>query len=246
MTHLPATFATRELASSIGTQHSLHWLHESPPVLVNPSDSKTGTVACSVTFEIGSADFKDYTVGIVADNYYTRDNSFDDTVLMVSKLGTGMVTGGGYIVNQASAGPLAGTVGARTNFGFNVKNNKTGKNLQGHVNTIVRRLESGVWKTYQITTTATDSLAENITSPTTGTAQFSTKATLLDITKPARAGHRCQRLTAANYGDRQRRAGQHGQGFVTLWYGSTLVYSSNWSGTKTIEQTLGGGNLQVR
>ena len=32
----------------------------------------------------------------------------------------------------------------------------------------------------------------------------------------------------------------------TLWSGSTLVYSSNWNGAKTIEQVLGGGNLQVR
>jgi len=29
----------------------------------------------------------------------------------------------------------------------------------------------------------------------------------------------------------------------TLWNGSTLVYSSNWNGARTIEQVLGGGNL---
>jgi len=28
--------------------------------------------------------------------------------------------------------------------------------------------------------------------------------------------------------------------------GSTLLFSSNWSGTKTVEQVLGGGNVQVR
>ena len=32
---------------------------------------------------------------------------------------------------------------------------------------------------------------------------------------------------------------------VTLWNGSTLVFSSNWNGAKTVEQILGGGNLVV-
>src|SRR5439155_24157730 len=31
----------------------------------------------------------------------------------------------------------------------------------------------------------------------------------------------------------------------TLWNGSTLLYSSKWDGTKTVEQGLGGGNLVV-
>jgi hypothetical protein len=216
------------------------------PVLVNPADTKTGTVSCSVTFDIGSQDSKDYTVGMTVNNYYTRDSSYDNTVLTISKLGTGMVTGGGYIVNQASAGSYAGTNGARTNFGFNVKNNKTGKNLQGHVNAIIRRLEGGVWKTYQITTTATDSLAENLTSPTTGTAQFSTKATLVNITNPlapvqVASGLQLQ-ITVTDNGE----PGNTDKVSFTLWSGSTLVFSSSWSGTKTLEQILEGGNLQVR
>jgi hypothetical protein len=32
----------------------------------------------------------------------------------------------------------------------------------------------------------------------------------------------------------------------TLWDGNTLLYSSNWSGAKTNEQILAGGNTQVR
>jgi hypothetical protein len=32
---------------------------------------------------------------------------------------------------------------------------------------------------------------------------------------------------------------------LTLWNGSTLVFSSYWNGTKTPEQILGGGNLVV-
>ena len=32
---------------------------------------------------------------------------------------------------------------------------------------------------------------------------------------------------------------------IVLWDGSTLLFSSNWNGTRTIEQLLNGGNLVV-
>jgi hypothetical protein len=32
---------------------------------------------------------------------------------------------------------------------------------------------------------------------------------------------------------------------LTLWNGSTLVFSSNWVSAKTLEQIVGGGNLVV-
>jgi hypothetical protein len=32
---------------------------------------------------------------------------------------------------------------------------------------------------------------------------------------------------------------------VTLWDGSTLVFSSEWTGAQTLEQPLDGGNLVV-
>src|SRR5207247_11472951 len=120
------------------------------PVLVDPADIKTGTVSCSVPVDLGAANSMDFAVGIIVTNYYTRDASDDDTIIAVSKPLAGFVTGGGYIANQASAGQYAGTVDAKSNFGFNVKNNSTGKNLQGHANIIFRRLVGGVWRTYQI------------------------------------------------------------------------------------------------
>jgi hypothetical protein len=32
---------------------------------------------------------------------------------------------------------------------------------------------------------------------------------------------------------------------VTVWDGSKLVFSSEWTGARTIEQLLGGGNVVV-
>jgi hypothetical protein len=62
-----------------------------------------------------------------------------------------------------------------------VKNNKTGKNLQGNLNVILRHKEGGVWKIYQIKSNQTDSLAQVITSPTTGTANWTGKANLKEL-----------------------------------------------------------------
>jgi hypothetical protein len=216
------------------------------PVLVNPSDPKTGVVSCTATVDIGASDSKQFTIDMMVDNYYTRYDQYDDTVITVSKPFTGFVTGGGYVINTSSAGQYAATPGSRTNFGMNVKNNKTGKNLQGNLNVILRRLEGGVWKTYQIKSNQTDSLAEVTTSPSTGTANWTGKANLSDITNPLNpislGGGLTFQITLTDNGE----PGTSDTIGFSLWNGSTLVYSSNWTGTKTAEQTITGGNLQVR
>ena len=217
------------------------------PVLVNPADLKTGTVSCTTTLSIGSADSDQFTVGIVvADttevSWYTRDSATDNTVVTVSKPLMGFITGGGYIVNAASAGQYAGTIGVKANYGFNVKNNKSGKSLQGRVNVIIRRLEGAVWKTYQIKSNAIDSLAQQVSSPTTGTAQFVSKANLTDITDPYNplviAGGLGFQMTITDRGE----PGTTDSLAFTLWNGSTLLYSSSWDGVKTVEQR--GGRRQ--
>lgn len=217
------------------------------PTLVNPSDLKTGIVSCTVRFDIGSKDSDQYTVGLIVDNYYTRNSSIDDTVLTISKpLTTAFVTGGGYLVNQSSIGQYGGTAGAKTNFGLNVKNNKSAKNLQGNLNVIIRRLENGVWKTYQIKSNQTDSLFENLTSASTGTAQFTGKANLTDVTDPLNPVGRASGLTFQITLSDQGEPGNTDSISFSLWDGGALVYSSNWNGAKTNEQILNGGNLRVK
>jgi hypothetical protein len=200
-----------------------------------------------VRFDIGSKDSDQYTVGLIVDNYYTRNSSIDDTVLTISKpLTTAFVTGGGYFVNQSSSGQYAGTAGAKTNFGLNVKNNKSAKNLQGNLNVIIRRLENGAWKTYQIKSNQTDSLFENPTSASTGTAQFTGKANLTDVTDPLNPVGRASGLTFQITLSDQGEPGNTDSISLSLWDGGTLMYSSNWNGAKTNEQILNGGNLRVK
>jgi len=218
------------------------------PVLVDPNDPKTGIVSCTTTLAIPlSEQSASFTVGIVVSNYYTRNDSFDDVIVNVYKPGTGFIGGGGYVINLASAGVYGGTDGARSNFGFNAKA-KTPKVFQGHINIIFRRLVDGLWRIYQIKSNAIDSLTIKTTSANTGTGQFLSKANLTDVTDPLNpislGGNYQLHIIAIDNGE----PGIWDKVGIALWNGSVLLFSSNWSGAppKTMEQTLGGGNLQVR
>src|SRR3989442_2843520 len=154
-----------------------------PIGLVNAGDTKTGTATYNWAVNIGNtADSAQFTIGVVVNNYYTRDSSFDDGVVTVSKpLGAGFITGGGYLVMQSSAGLYPGGLGTKNNFGFNVKNGSNGP--KGNINTIIRN--NG--RTYQIKGNAMTSLATQAPTPPTTTpwkATFNGKANIQDITDP--------------------------------------------------------------
>jgi hypothetical protein len=213
-----------------------------PVTLLNPSDPKTGTAVYNWTVTLPkNSKSQAYTIGVIVNGYYTRDASTDDTVVTVSLPQSSSLTGGGYLINQSSAGTYSGGVGERTNFGFNVKFNKQLTNLQGHANIIIR--QDG--QVYQIKTNAMNSLTVTQVSPGIYDATFTSKAKLTDITNP------CNPVSLGGNLDlivTLRDAGEPGtvdQIGITLWKSSTLLFSSNWNGTQTVEQLLAGGNLQV-
>lgn len=216
--------------------------------LVNLDDTKTGTATCSWARDIGSADSVSYTVGIVVENYYIRNSSDDNTVITVSKPLDNFITGGGYLILSSSAGLYPGGPDTKNNWGFNVKYNKSGTNLQGHINIIVRNED----RVYQIKGNAMTSLAvkpspcpaATATSPCI--ASFNGKANIQDITDPLNpisiAGNGTLQVTMADKGE----TGSSDTIGITLWNRSGgLWFSSNWNGTVTVEQALGGGNLVV-
>jgi hypothetical protein len=212
--------------------------------LVDPADSKTGTAGCEYTAHLGGGDGVDISVGVVVDGYYTRDSSEDNEVLTVSKpLAANFITGGGHLVLSRSAGQYAGDTGSRANFGFNVKYNKSRTNLQGHVNLIFRRTEGEVVHTYQIKSTSLLSLAVD---PNAGTATFTSRANLQDVTDPYAPvsvyGGGTLRITLTDGGEP---GSSDTIGFQFLTSRGALLYSSNWDGTRTVEQVLNGGNLVV-
>jgi hypothetical protein len=214
-----------------------------PITLVNPVDLKTGTALYNWTVTLpNNSNSESYTIGTIVNGFYTRNASADNTVVTVSLPQDDFLTGGGYLVNQSSAGTYAGDGGEKTNFGFNVKFNKQLTNLQGKANIIIR--QGG--QIYQIKTNATQSLSTTEVSPGVFDATFTSKANLTNITNP---------LAPISLGGNLdlivilRDAGEPGTADtigMTLWQGSTLLFSSNWTGTQTVKQLLGGGNLQVR
>jgi hypothetical protein len=214
-----------------------------PVGLVNASDTKTGTATYNWSVNIGSADSQQFTVGIIVTNYYTRNNSLDDTVVTVSKWIPGSITGGGYLVMQSSAGLYPGGVGTKNNFGFNVKNASNGP--KGNINTIIRN--NG--RVYQIKGNSMTSLSIKLPPPpatTPATATFNGKSSIQDITNPLAPisidGNATLQVTMTDNGE----PGSSDTIAITVWNKiGGMWFSSNWTGTKTMEQTLGGGNLQV-
>jgi hypothetical protein len=226
------TFSVRETGQSC-----------SPAIgLVNIGDTKTGTATCSIPVDIGQADSVPYTVDMTVGGYYA--GTTNPTVVTVSKAIAGMITGGGYLVNSASNGQYAGAKGEKTNFGFNVRPNKTGNTLQGNINTIVRN----AGRVYQIKGNSMTSLLTKVgTATTPGTATFEGKASIQDITNPLLPtsvdGNATLRVTMSDAGE----PGSKDQIGITVWNkAGGLWFSSNWDGAKTAEQLLGGGNLVVR
>jgi VCBS repeat-containing protein len=215
--------------------------------LVNLADPKTGTATCNWNVNIGSADSLDYTIGIIVSNYYTRSASAENSVLTVSKpIGTNFITGGGYLVNALSNGQYAGVTGFKTNFGFNVKYNNSGKSLQGRVNVIVRGNDG---RTYQIKGNVMRTLTvQTVTnSPLVKAAVYTGKANMTDITDPlnpiALGGNNSFQMELTDKGE----PGSADTIGINVWSDAGgLLFSSRWNGTRSVEQILGGGNLVVR
>jgi hypothetical protein len=211
-----------------------------PVALVNNNDTTVGTVTYNWSVNLGSALSQSFTIGIIVNNYYTDNSSAEDSVVTVSvPPAAGQITGGGYLVMQSSAGQYAGGVGTKNNFGFNVQNAHNG--LHGSFNTIIRN--NG--HTYQIKGNSMTSLTTQATTMPY-TARFTGKASLQDITDPLHPisidGNATLQATMTDRGD----PGSSDTIGITVWaHAGGLSFSSNWNGITTVEQTLGGGNIQV-
>jgi len=212
--------------------------------LVTTGDTKTGTVTCNFNATLANnSPSRMYTVGVVVDGYYTRNDSIDDTVVTVAQpLPNLFITGGGYLLLSSSAGLHQGDPGSKANFGLSVKYNAGGRNLQGSVNLIVR----SAGRVYQIKGNAMTSLAVQSTTPP-APATFNGKASILDITSPnhpvsvdGNASLQIDMIDNGNLGNPDTIG-------ITLWdKNGGLWFSSSWNGVKTIQQPISAGNLSVR
>ncbi len=215
-----------------------------PIGLVDPNDPSTavGTYDWNINI-VGDAET--FEIGIIIGGYYTRNHADDNVLITVAKPLSDFVTGGGYLVLQSPAGTVAGNVGSKNNFGFNVKFNKRGTNLQGSITSIIRKTEVDGLHLYKIKSNKLTSLA---VQPSTvgGKATINAKVSIQDVTDPGNvisiAGNNSLQIKMSDWGN----PGSNDSIAITIWdkFGG-LWYASNWTGTKTAEQKLGGGNLNV-
>lgn len=212
------------------------------PVSLLGLDSKVGIATYDWDVSLQpNATAATFDIGVEIDGFYT--GVADDLLITVARPNGDFITGGGYLVNDASVGAYAGGDGLKTNFGFNVKFNKKLTNLMGHFNAIVRQDDGTILK---IKSNATDSLVVDPTVGVDGHATFVSKANLTDVTDPANpvgiAGNLQLIVKVTDNGEPG--AGADTISFA-LWNGATLLFSSNFDGTKTVEQTITGGDTQI-
>ena len=230
------TFVDRETGTPFAGCSNL------PVGLVNADDSKTGVATCTTSLTIPNGNQtggEQFSVGIVVTGWYTRNDAADDTVVSIAQpIPSNFVTGGGHLVLSSSAGLVPGAADSKSNFGFSVKYNKAGTNLQGNVRVIVRN--GG--RVYQIKGNAISSMGVSGSA-----ANLTGKASIQDVTDPGNAvsvdGNATLQLWMTDGGD---------PGFLdtlavqVLDKNGGVWFSSNWNGKSTVEQLLGGGNLAVR
>jgi hypothetical protein len=137
------------------------------------------------------------------------------------------------------------------NFGFTMKWNKSGRNLQGRINVVYRRwqLFNGVmqWRVYQIRSNAINSMAVN-TFNGFNRAVINTKANLTDVTDPLAPisiGGGLD-LTLEAWDHATDNGGSFDRIAVRLMDGSQLFFASSWTNSALTVQQITGGNINVR
>ncbi|PKP46131.1 MAG: hypothetical protein CVT94_15715 [Bacteroidetes bacterium HGW-Bacteroidetes-11] len=225
-----------------------------PVGLINPGEFQEGVAVTDFMHTLTggncSSGGETFEVWVSAGGYYTGATS-DLTLVTLALPGSEFVTGGGHVVlGNNSAGTYAGTSGSKMNFGFNMKWNPSGRNLQGNINVIFRRYVNGEWKKYQIRSNKINSMAVNLSDPNYKKAIISTKATLRDITDPLNPVSLGGNLNLAMdaYESTLVSNGSMDKIVVTLSGngGQGILFSSQWIGTGPVAQIINGGKIHVR
>jgi 6-phosphogluconolactonase (cycloisomerase 2 family) len=213
--------------------------------LVDPADARTATATCNWSANIGTNASQMFTIGIVVGGHYTRDALTDNFVFAASPQ-NGSVSGNGVLTFAASGGRLAGDPGTEADFGFSIKSDKKGPKGAFAI-TVLRRESDGLLHSYLIEGIATAPPAVQLLGKKAGIATFTGRATIRDVTFPLNMVTIDDGAVLQVVVNDKGEPGRNDTIAVTLWSRSGgLWFSSNWNGVKTVEQTISGGNLQVK
>jgi hypothetical protein len=208
-------------------------------------------------------------------SYYTDNNPSEDTNLTVAQSGAGFIIGGGFLQLTSASGQLNPTNGgagvqSHQDFGFFVATTKGKTTFPGSLSAIVRSqkdLHGNACSVthpghsicvYQVNAPAIGSLtiakAPNAACPANAPngsecASFTATGVIKDITLPFSSTTVDGDATMiVNMVDASKQSGDmiSFQINADSSKGGGLWYSSNWTGTRTVEQGLAGGNLSVQ
>lgn len=212
--------------------------------LINPEDTTLGTVSVEWPVTLGQNDYSEsFNVFIEVggtNGYYRHSELGDGTVVTVSRPAMDFITGGGTLLPGTPAGKYPASVDRKINFGFNLKYNKSRKNLQGAVNIIYRKAVGDGVQVFQIKGNAMNSMGVD---NATGKANLVCKANLKNLTtgEDLGGGHSLELKMTDN--------GEPGTGdllAISLYQSNgTLLFSSDWTGKATGEKEIGSGNIRV-
>ena len=225
-----------------------------PVGLANITDGTIGTASAIVQLNIGNNSAQSFQIAVGVTGGYTNNPSdlTSHEIVTVSKPVTGgRMVGGGTLSNSSSSGLIKAQNGSPTLWDFNITYTKSGTNPKGKVEFTFTSYNKPdgtldtILHTYKVQSNAIASLA--VTAPSNGklgTAVFSSKANVTDITDPnAPVGidsGTVLQITVTDGGN-----GNPDKLGITLQRKAGGVwYSSSWSGTKTIELTT-GGNINI-
>ena len=217
------------------------WL--TPSLMIR--STTTGRVTTTWTINSASKDMpNDINIEVGGPGYYVNNNPADGSIVTVYVPSQNYIAAGGYLNNpNNTAGEYAGDRGLKTNFGFVVKFTGRGNNPTGSLDFLVRKTVGGVLHTYQIKSGTITSLSVN-NSWWYRTATINATASLVDITDPlapVQIGDNLRLVTTMS----DRNSGSNDRIGITLWDGSTLLFSSSRSGSSTNERSIDEGNIIV-
>ncbi len=225
------------------------------PVTLTGGALTTGSASCTVPLAAG-----DHDIDIVVGGNYTASG---DAAVVVAESDGSFVHGNGHFGAGSTAGTYAADAMSKIDFDFDVKYKKPPKakpgeplvvtDLDGHVKikfTIgkskyeIEAKDKGQLKSLGIAS-KTPAGAVCTSKPSTtclGLADLRANATLTDTTKKkvVIGNNLALRITATDRG-----GGKDDSIGITLWDGGTLVFSSDWTGTDTVERTIDGGDVHV-
>jgi hypothetical protein len=245
ITNAKARFIIRTLNPtnmSVASTSTTRWLK----VNLLGTDTRVGSILLDTIFNIGSNNSLPYEIGVEVDSFYTSSTN-SIASLVVSKTVDDFVTfGGNLLMNpNTSAGLYPSNFGSKVNFGGQAKWNKNRNNLQGGVNLIWRTGGDNVYQAKGILGGNNGSLSVNTTNASNKRATIIAKANITDTRTGLPVPNTNGSTITINLRDRGEPGFTDSISIEVRNSAGLLIFSTNWTGVRTDERMLSGGNIQI-